>query len=415
MINLHQASVIYSNPLDRPALDPPPGVDPNFDHPVNYNALGYAFSSVFLAFTVFAIGIRCYARLFVDKKFHLGDYILLPAFGLALWCIYTLFNSISSRGFLVHQWDIRIRDFPPYLYDVFILTNVFPAFLSVMKVAILIEWIHIFVPLGTRTPMFWSYHAMIWIVVLTTVVILILINVSCPDYKTHWETEVPDQCPGRRLPKGEIAVALSGTNFVADVLIFILPQRTIWRLNMPTRQKLVISAFFAVGLIACIAGILRFALQAQLSTSVDYTFGFSILSLTAIVEGAGAVFVLCIPCAPKAISQLKSTRLTLSLKSWSSAEWLQNRWLRRTRHSTPNSAESPAQSDSYMEIDSFKTPRSNGGSPSPTDEEKDLEAPQLPELRISRLSTFELMEDSEANHSEMGMNTRTSGSTTQIQ
>jgi hypothetical protein len=44
-------------------------------------------------------------------------------------------------------------------------------------------------------------------------------------------------------------IAQAGINIFADLVILILPMRTIWGLQLPLRQKISVSSVFAVGLL----------------------------------------------------------------------------------------------------------------------------------------------------------------------
>ncbi|RYP25826.1 hypothetical protein DL767_008249 [Monosporascus sp. MG133] len=59
--------------LDGPALRPPPGIEPNFDHPPNRNGIGQSVVPIYLTLVTLAILLQGYARVFIAKKLHLDD------------------------------------------------------------------------------------------------------------------------------------------------------------------------------------------------------------------------------------------------------------------------------------------------------------------------------------------------------
>lgn len=114
-----------------------------------------------------------------------------------------------------------------------------------LKMAIILEWIRIFVPHRTRNLFYWSS------------VILILINSgfyiasiaitfgNCRPLEKLWHFWIPGTCiesRGRDIASGVMNLAL-------DVFIVALPQRMIWTLKMNVRRKIGVAIAFSVGLL----------------------------------------------------------------------------------------------------------------------------------------------------------------------
>lgn len=114
-----------------------------------------------------------------------------------------------------------------------------------LKMAIILEWIRIFVPHRTRNIFYWSS------------VILILVNSgfyiagiavtfgNCRPMEKLWHFWIPGTClesRGRDIASGAINLAL-------DVFILALPQKIIRTLQMNARRKIGIAVAFSVGLL----------------------------------------------------------------------------------------------------------------------------------------------------------------------
>lgn len=54
---------------------------------------------------------------------------------------------------------------------------------------------------------------------------------------------------GYNLNRTGLNLSIAAMNAFTDLLILVLPQRTIWRLHLPPRKKLAISAVFLVGVL----------------------------------------------------------------------------------------------------------------------------------------------------------------------
>lgn len=192
-----------------------------------------------------------------------------------------------------------------------------------LKVAILLEWKNIFVPHGTRNFVFWAIHAMIWSCIFFYLSTIIAFNVACTPYEAFWNKLIEGNCD--RVNPGFIDMSTGAiVNFVTDVVILLLPQRAIWRLNMSTRKKVGVSVVFSVGLLACVTALLRLISTEQYSKSLDFTYNFSPLTLYTVAELTCGFLVMCMPTMPKVFSILKSklSSLTGTNKSGSvGASW----------------------------------------------------------------------------------------------
>ncbi|KAI0424248.1 aldehyde dehydrogenase domain-containing protein [Xylaria sp. FL1042] len=100
-----QTSHIPEIILNGPALQPPPGVVPDFEHPWNLNSVGLLTNALCLTSTLLACSIRVYSKLFCSKKIQLEE--------ASIWCSY---HIISTSGTFTHQWNIRLRDLNSTLY-----------------------------------------------------------------------------------------------------------------------------------------------------------------------------------------------------------------------------------------------------------------------------------------------------------
>jgi hypothetical protein len=56
-----------------PAMQPPPGVTPNFVNPPSRAGSGYAVNAVFLPITIGLVTLRCYCRLRITRNWGIDD------------------------------------------------------------------------------------------------------------------------------------------------------------------------------------------------------------------------------------------------------------------------------------------------------------------------------------------------------
>ncbi|ETS86335.1 hypothetical protein PFICI_00163 [Pestalotiopsis fici W106-1] len=318
------ANVTAAGFLDSPALTPPDGVIPNFSNPPNMNDYAFATLWICASLSSIVVALRIYTRFFLLKSPHLGDYVLVIAWALYLTEIGFIYKVGEKPGLFVHQWDIRVRDLPDFLHLSFLATELFIAFSSMIKTAICLEWLHLFCPTGHHNFVFWASWLVLWVNAILCVITTILDNIACTPYERKWNILLPGSC--NRIDTPTLFMINGTFNLVIDVAIFIIPQKTIWSLNLPARMKLGTSTVFAIGLFACGAAAGRLIMTIKTATSKpvgDITYSFSPVVVCGLVEGLCGILVLCLPALPKLFGAMNAAQIIVSIRSWSPITRLQ--------------------------------------------------------------------------------------------
>ncbi|KAI1119778.1 hypothetical protein F5Y10DRAFT_259644 [Nemania abortiva] len=300
--------------LNGPALDPPPGVMPNFDNPPNGNALCIAVIAVLLVLATSAFILAAYVKSFYVKKLYLEDYLAFAGLALYVADVYCALGILVHHGLFVHQWDVRVKDLAGILYLVHIGSEFYAVSILLLKTAILLEWVRIFVPRGTRGSFFWTCHALLWTNVVFYTAILISANATCKPYAKLWDKTLPGNCSDNN----EFDVATASYNFLSDLLILLLPQRMIWRLHLKAKKKIGIAVIFAIGISACTAAAYRLYASIQYLEKVDATYGVAEIALGTEAELVCGILIYYVPTLPKAFKEAKNPFKRLkSAFSWS--------------------------------------------------------------------------------------------------
>ncbi|KAK8109124.1 hypothetical protein PG984_014925 [Apiospora sp. TS-2023a] len=239
--------------LDGPALEPPPGVEPNFDNP----RTGTRWRS------------RCAGHASSSAR------------------------SSSSPG---HRgWGLFT-----------LATNFFTTTILLLKTAILLEWLRLFVPgpgRNRRSPFYWISVFLLAVNGAFNAAAIVVVNVACVPHEKNWNPLVPGRCFDGRV----LFVASAVMNFATDLAILVLPQKVIWGLlQLSFRKRLGVSVVFVVGVIsACFAAAFRVPVSIRYSRSQDLTYDFCIVGIWAMVEATCGLIVYCTPALPKALSKLR--------------------------------------------------------------------------------------------------------------
>lgn len=115
----------------------------------------------------------------------------------------------------------------------------------VTKPAILVEWVRIFVPRGTRNFFYWACYAALLFNVLYYIAAIISVNLACTPYRAIWDISIKGRCINSKA----LITSATAINLVSDIIILLLPQKIIWGLHISTKKKFGISVAFAIGVL----------------------------------------------------------------------------------------------------------------------------------------------------------------------
>lgn len=115
-----------------------------------------------------------------------------------------------------------------------------------VKAAILQEWRRIFLPLGTKNTFYYTCYALMVFNILFYSASVIAICLQCTPYARIWDKTITE---GSCISTTTLEIAGAVINLASDLIVLILPQKTIWRLQMSMRNKIGVSVVFAVGIL----------------------------------------------------------------------------------------------------------------------------------------------------------------------
>ncbi|KAK4218896.1 hypothetical protein QBC37DRAFT_478619 [Rhypophila decipiens] len=216
--------------LDGPALAPPPGVVVN---PIAIDQMA---------------GNRAAIRVYLEDVIGL---VALAFYFASLWG----FAAYAEHpGYFVHAYQLRVRDMEPTFFALWYVFVTYLFLLVFGKTAILLEWVRIFVPAGTRPLFWWLAHALIAINIISGTIIAFFTIFDCSPVDKFWKGWIDGSC-FYYLPIDLVSVSL---NLAVDILAMIIPQKIIWGMVLLGRAKKVgLSIVFGLGILTCICAIGR--------------------------------------------------------------------------------------------------------------------------------------------------------------
>ncbi|KAI0465885.1 hypothetical protein F4859DRAFT_499545 [Xylaria cf. heliscus] len=300
--------------LEGPALDPPPGVIPNFSNPGGSHSLGYAVCILTGALATLAVLLRLGSR-YAMKKIQIEDVFLVSALGLFAGLLYANYAGAVSPGVEVHQWNVQFKYLERWLYLLHLASIFYGLTLMFLKLAILVDWLRLFVPLGQRNAIFWTIHILIWSNIIYYVSGTFLEIFRCTPRQKIWDPLFEGGiCP---IDINANNFASTIINLASDLAILAVPQWIIWRLQMSTAKRVGISLLFVIGLFAVVAGVFRLVLLLKILDNSDTIYYVGLVGLWGLGEIAAGFLIIGIPAIPKVTKSIPISASVVSLlHSW---------------------------------------------------------------------------------------------------
>ncbi|KAF2638709.1 hypothetical protein P280DRAFT_482043 [Massarina eburnea CBS 473.64] len=316
-----------------PAQEPPPGVLSDLAHPGGNGGVAIAITSLCATIAGVAFLLRLWSRI-VMKQVYIEDALFVSALyqaanvkakGLYAGFLYEIL-VMGSKVYHVHTWDVSLYVLMDVIYRSHIMSLLYGLSLMLVKVAILLSWIRLFVPLKQRNAFFWVSHALIWSNVLFYGIGTITEIFQCTPREKIWNPllieagEAGGHCP---IDITKHAAASGFINLLSDLIILLLPQRVIWGLNISRKKKIGMSFLFLVGLFATVAAAIRIYYLFKTYDANDMIYYGSDLVLWMGAEIAAGLMIMGFPSLPKVFKSMPGSTSVLSFL----------RSLSRSRHS----------------------------------------------------------------------------------
>ncbi|KAL1591988.1 hypothetical protein SLS60_011580 [Paraconiothyrium brasiliense] len=324
--------------LNRPVASPPAGHVSNFDDPQNEAALAYTTLALSLATVTLFCWFRflvkycimgklyledCKRNLSVVNKFsdtNAGVDLIPPAWvrspspnaharfntkNLQIAAIVHIACGFQINQFapIIHSWDMTMLTFGKYLMWYRISSIFYNIAIVLIKVAMLIQVLRIFVPRGSQSKTYYVVHGLIWLNVLYYTIIVFLMLFNCQPIEKAWKPWLPGKC----MEIGIIAMSTAAVNLIGDLSILFLTQKVIWNLmRVDRKQRLRLSIVFLAGIVPCGFAVMCLFYNDKQMHSTDFTRDSWYMSIACYGEIASGMFVLFLPVVPKFFTHLKT-------------------------------------------------------------------------------------------------------------
>ncbi|EDP55402.1 integral membrane protein Pth11-like, putative [Aspergillus fumigatus A1163] len=257
--------------MSSPFGEPPPDIDLKENHTPRNHA---TVLTVYIL-AIVAVALRITARLKVQQANVLADDWLI--------CIALVFSGLLSANRSQSQ---RISSAPLRLLLAYVL--IYVVAIPLIKLSIILFYRRIF-----------GMNWVMWICVLLTVgywfSCTVAFLVCCRPLSYYW-TQYRDPGGGKYIFNlYPFYIGNAAANVATDGIILMVPIPLVWKLQMRTAQKVLVSSIFLLGGFVCVASIVRIYFMTLLSRSLDITWIMGDVFIWSSVEPCIGIVCACLP------------------------------------------------------------------------------------------------------------------------
>ncbi|KAF2477633.1 uncharacterized protein BDR25DRAFT_274930 [Lindgomyces ingoldianus] len=263
---------------------------PNYVDPVTRGPGLIIVELCILPFALLCVGLRLWVRIGWLHKSWWDDWLMVVAMLFSCGTTALVIMATQLYGWNIHVWDLTIHQMETGRKASMAGQTLFVLASSFVKLSILTSYFRIAPEKSTFRRVIWVVFG---IVMAAFLVFLIMLWTQCIPISSYWTfTADHRDC----IPEGPPLVAQTVINVATDFMIYVLPMPTLFKLSLPTSQRIGLMILFGVGGVIVVAGSFRaYWVHYVLFETYDVTWeGFQIWVWTAVETNVGVICG-CIP------------------------------------------------------------------------------------------------------------------------
>ncbi|KAI8316341.1 hypothetical protein K4K59_000242 [Colletotrichum sp. SAR11_240] len=235
---------------------PPPEVvkswpPPNHVDPEERGPALLIIESISLSFALICLLLRLYVRIFMMRKSWWDDWLMVGAAIFSISVTVCVILATQLYGWNLHIWDTTFvqrmqgRQISIVGQTLFIFAS------GLSKLSILTSYLRI-APLGSTFQR--VTQVTIGAVLALIIIFLMVLWTQCIPIWHYWDLTVLDRnCMAEWPPLAGQTI----TTVITDIIVYLLPMPTLFRLRLPVLQRIVLIILFSLGTVVVVAGIMR--------------------------------------------------------------------------------------------------------------------------------------------------------------
>ncbi|KAI9372375.1 hypothetical protein BJX61DRAFT_542783 [Aspergillus egyptiacus] len=267
-----------------PAGTPIPG---DFGHP-NQDLRRSIIIALYFAFIMStgAVGLRLAARRLNRTGLFLDDYLIIVAllfkYGCSIGVVILLYNGLGSHITMIPPKNLEI-----YFKIGYSNPFVYTTCVSTIKLSILTLYRRLF----PTAHMIVSVNLVSAILIVWTLGIYIASAMQCFPVAKFWNRALPGTC----MDPAQFYYGMQIPNIITDVIVLVMPLRTVWGLQIPTTQRVLLCGVFAVGGLSWIFDIVRLVEMIKLTNAgPDITYNQVPMIVWTCIQAATGITAACL-------------------------------------------------------------------------------------------------------------------------
>lgn len=202
------------------------------------------------AFSAVVVILRMYTRAFIVRNIGRDDYTMLGALIVVMGYLTAIFViRVNGMGFSGHV--LTPEQMVNQLQTTVAIEIMYYFAINAIKVSILLFYLRI--AAAKRFEL--SCKATLYFLIVFCVVCIVCCLVQCIPLHKMWD--FTGMVQGRCINTTALFYTTSAVNILVDIWILVLPIKTLLKVQRPTREKFALVAIFSLGVISCIASIVR--------------------------------------------------------------------------------------------------------------------------------------------------------------
>ncbi|KAH2640469.1 hypothetical protein KXW54_006431 [Aspergillus fumigatus] len=270
--------------MSSPFGEPPPDIDLKENHTPRNHA---TVLTVYIL-AIVAVALRITARLKVQQANVLADdwLICIALIPVTANLVCTIAGGYYGLG--KHVWVVEMDNVIVVMQLLLAYVLVYVVAIPLIKLSIILFYRRIF-----------GMNWVMWICVLLTVgywfSCTVAFLVCCRPLSYYW-TQYRDPGGGKYIFNlYPFYIGNAAANVATDGIILMVPIPLVWKLQMRTAQKVLVSSIFLLGGFVCVASIVRIYFMTLLSRSLDITWIMGDVFIWSSVEPCIGIVCACLP------------------------------------------------------------------------------------------------------------------------
>ncbi|KAH7314208.1 integral membrane protein [Rhexocercosporidium sp. MPI-PUGE-AT-0058] len=242
--------------------------EPNYIDPETRGYANVILNIILYAILLSFVGLRIWTRKWLKNAFGKDDtFILLALVPTTGFFIISILKD-TKYLWIRHTYDIPVSHVTGGLKMVLAAEVTFAAAITLTKLSMLMLVRRLLV----NSSLLWRRVTLAAIVVVTIQgsVFCLTVIFQCRPIHDYWKVTTDPQPNCISQPATLLAAGIINT--FTDLATVLLPIRTVWTLQLPTRQMVVVIMLFGFGFISCIAGVVRTYYMYEVTTGWDQTW-----------------------------------------------------------------------------------------------------------------------------------------------